>query len=143
MADYPYSLFIDFITTADKVTGRGDFGVCRKLGRYAATRDIQSFLKLTKQGIKPTEMVVAAGALWKNYHLNSGQMKVEDTAPEHTVIRIYDFPAMSPAHCRLLEGYFAQAVKEAGAVWVEEIRELACMSRGAPFHEFAGRWRYP
>ncbi len=141
VADYPYSIYVDFITAVDRVAGKGDLALCRKIGHYAGARDVGGFLKMSKQSPTPRELAIAAGALWKSYHLNSGYIKVESTEPESTVLRIYEFPAMAPAHCRLLEGYFAEGIKQAGVVWVEEIRETACMSRGAPYHEFKGKWK--
>jgi len=143
VAAYPYSVFVDFIKTADLVMGTGDFKVCYELGKYAASRDAQAFINASKGEVKTEDLFRAAPLLWRSYHLNSGSMKVEDMSQENLVICILDFPAMDPAHCRLMEGYFAQALKETGVEWTNEIRERNCMSKGGELHEFVGRWTSP
>lgn len=141
VADYPYQAFVDLIRAADSALGSGDLSLCRELGAYAASRDVQALLKVVKREPRPQDLVAATDLLWKSYHMNSGEMKVEDSSPGHMVIAIRDFPEMDPAHCRLMEGYFSRAIKEIGAEWVEEIKEVKCTSRGDSCHEFAGRLR--
>lgn len=141
VADYPYRVFVDLIRAIDKVVGKGDLTLCRKLGEYAAGRDVSSVLKTVTTAIKAEDMFRASGLLWKSYHLNSGEMKIADPSPEHTVIRISNFPQMDPAHCRLMEGYFSQGLRETGVSLTEEIHEVKCMGKGDSSHDFHGRYR--
>ena len=141
VADYPYSVFVDYLRALDRVLGKGDLAVCRKLGEYFATQNIQIVSEMFKQRPRPEDLMRVGDVFWRNYHLHSGAMKVEDSSPEHMVIRIDDFPQMAPAHCRLMEGWFSRAIVETGGVWIEDIHEVRCAARGDPFHEFVGRWR--
>lgn len=142
VAEYPYQMFVDLIRTIDRVLGRGDLEVCRRLGEFAAGKDVQAFfLPGGWKEVKPLDVFRSAGLLWKSYHINSGEMKILEPEPGLAVIRIENFPGMDVAHCRLLEGYFSQGLKEMGGVWVQELREVKCSSRGDAVHEFTGRWR--
>ncbi len=139
VADYPYAVFVEIIRTIDKVMGNGDLSVCLALGEYAASRDVKAYLSTFKREIKPEELFGAIDLIWRSYHINSGQLKVEDTSPDNTIIRIYDFPLMDSAHCKLMEGYFIQGIKQMGWTLIEGI-ETKCTSKGDPYHEFMGRW---
>jgi predicted hydrocarbon binding protein len=141
VADYPYSLFADLIRAIDRVIGSGDLSVCEELGRYAAARDIKAFLDTFKSEVGPKDLMRAADIMWKSYHINSGAIETDDTSPENFVIRICDFPKMDNAHCRLMAGYFGQAMISVGGSWTEDIREVKCSSRGDPYHEFQGKWK--
>ncbi|HUT53911.1 MAG TPA: hypothetical protein VM658_11025 [bacterium] len=139
--NYPYLAFTQFLRAADKIAGTGNLALCKDIGAYAATRDIESFRKLNNFQIRPRDLIRDCGVYWKSYYENAGHMKTEDPSPENTVLRIHDFPGMDPAHCRLMEGWMGRAMIEAGAVWIEELRETKCASRGHPYHEFYCRWR--
>lgn len=141
IAEYPYPVFADFLRACDKALGAGDLTYCRRLGAYAGARDVQVLIKMAKNQPTPADVIALSGMFWKNYHLHSGEFRFEDVTPDHTVFRITGFPQMHPAHCRLLEGYFTQALQELKRQVVEPFHETRCMSQGAPDHEFVGKWR--
>jgi len=141
VGEYPYSVFVDFLVSIDRVLGSGDLRGCYELGDYAGTRDVAAFLDMAKKEVTPGDLVWAANVLWRNYHLNSGHMEVENPEPGYTIIKIIDFPQMHPAHCRLMEGYFSGSLKRAGYEWIESIKETKCPSRGDEHHRFEGKWR--
>lgn len=141
VADYPYPVFVAFLHQVDRIAGSGDLGLCRELGRFTAHLDIESVYLLYKKRARPEDLARDSAVIWRSYYSNAGTMKTEDISPEHTVVRIYDFPAMDPAHCRLMEGWMSQAMIEAGAEVVKELVEVKCPSRGGPYHEFVGSWR--
>jgi hypothetical protein len=139
--NYPYLAFVQFLRTADKIAGKGNLSLCREMGVYAAVRDMESFRRLNNFQFRPHDLLRDSGVYWRSYYENAGYMKTEDPSPDHTVIRIHDFPQMDPAHCRLMEGWMAQAMVEAEAAWIEELHETKCVSQGHPYHEFFCRWR--
>lgn len=141
IVDYPYPAFIDLLRVVDRVLGKGDLSLCRELGKYTATLDIESVYYVYKKRVTPQDLSRDSNIIWKSYYTNSGIMKTEDITPDNTVIRIYDFPGMDPAHCRLMEGWMIQAIIAASGVWVQEMREVKCVSRGDEFHEFRGHWK--
>jgi hypothetical protein len=139
--DYPYAAFVELIRTVDRLLGKGDQAFCREIGRFTAVLDMQSVYNLYKKAATPRDLARDGDIIWKSYYSNAGQMKTEDVSPENTLVRIYDFPEMDPAHCRLMEGWMEQAIVESGGVWLEEIRETKCAARGDEYHEFRGRWK--
>jgi len=141
VGDYSYSIFVAYIRAMDRVLGQGDLALCRQLGEFVANLNIQFATQMSKKRPLPEDLFRVGDVFWKNYHLNSGYLKAEDSSPDHTVLRIYDFPQMDPAHCRLMEGWFFRAIVETGGVWSEAIHEARCASRGDPYHEFIGRWK--
>jgi hypothetical protein len=142
IGNYPYPLFIDIIRQADRLLGKGDFAVCKKMGVFSAKRDYESIYNLYKQSPRPEDLFRDANVIWRSYYENAGEMKAQDISQDHLEIRIVNFPNMDPAHCKLMEGWMAQALIESGGRWVEELREDRCNSRGDEFHSFVGKWRH-
>jgi len=141
VAEYPYSLFTNFLRACDSVMGNGDLTVCEELGRYTVARDIEGLVRMTGQKPTPEKLLQSVDLVWRSYHVNSGNIEIESSAPEGTVIRINGFPQMDPAHCRLMKGVFSQGIKELGCVWEEDVKETCCCSRGDGCHEFRGKWK--
>jgi len=82
------------------------------------------------------DMIKSANMVWPGYYRNAGTMQVISSKPENTVIHILDFPEMDPAHCRLMEGWISSAVIVLGGKLIQPAKEVECMSRGGPYHEF-------
>jgi hypothetical protein len=143
VGDYPYPMFAEFLRTVDIIAGKGDLSLCRDLGVFTAIRDFEFLLQSTSSRLqlKPADLFRDCNRYWKSYYTNAGYMKAESSSPDNAVIRIYDFPAMDRAHCRLMEGWMDQAMVLAGAVWTETFREVFCTSLGDPYHEFTGKWK--
>jgi len=140
VVDYPYQVFIQLLRTVDKVLGTGSLELCRELGRFAGVRDFESLREMMPNfHIKPRDLFRDCNTYWQSYYLRAGEMKAE-SADHQCVLRIDGFEQMDPAHCRLMEGWMAQALVEAGGSWLREIRETRCAANGAPFHEFGGEW---
>ena len=66
-----------------------------------------------------------------------GYMEAVDVRQERTVLRITGFPEMDPAHCRMMEGWMIAAMDVIGARVLPGAKETACMTEGAPYHEFS------
>jgi hypothetical protein len=143
IGNYPYPVYIEMIRLADRLLGKGNFDLCRKMGFFSAKRDYESIYNLYKQSPRPEDLFRDANVIWRSYYENAGEMKAMDISPDHLEMRINDFPAMDPAHCKMMEGWMAQALLESGGLWVQEIRETRCNSRGDEFHQFVGKWKRP
>jgi hypothetical protein len=61
--------------------------------------------------------------------------------PNDTTLRIYDFPEMDPAHCRLMEGWMVSTMRSIGFYVNDDAFEQKCMSTGGPYHEFHCTWQ--
>lgn len=139
--EYPYQVFVDLLRTFDRVLGVGDLSLCRDVGEFAADLDYKFFFGDQPGKLKPEDLFRDSGVYWKSYYVNSGEMVALETAPARSIVRIIDFPQMDPAHCRLIEGWIAKSMANAGAVLLE-YGETLCTSRGDPYHEYMGVWKH-
>lgn len=143
VVQYPYITFItfaQFLQTVDKVVGFGDLSLSLYLGGYTADLDYDFFFGSKKTQLTPEDLFRDCNIYWQSYYPNSGQMKSESSDPDNAIIRIYDFPSMDPAHCRLMEGWMARSMERAGVEWIQ-FSETRCTSKGHEFHEFQGSWK--
>lgn len=143
IAEYPYQVFPDCIKAAVRCEGDNDPEYAKVIGRERATAVIRPFLQGSGNKAGINDLFLVGDLIWKSHHINSGYIKIEDSSPQNAVVRIYDFPKMDPAHCKYMEGYLAQALKEVGAEWIEEIHEVKCCSKGDECHEFKGKYKPP
>jgi hypothetical protein len=141
IAEYPYKVFVDCLKAAVEVSGKGDLEKAKDFGKYRSSMVIRAFLKNSGNRLSIHDLMLVGDLLWKSHHINSGYLKLEDSSPENSILRIYEFPQMDPVHCKYMEGYLGQAMEEVGAVWIEELREVKCCSRGDNYHEFRGTWK--
>ncbi len=141
VADYPYKTFTELIRAVDKVLGTGDLSLCRELGRYTAKRDVEGIYDFYKKRARPDDLVRDGSVIWNSYYVNAGEMEQEVRADGVVVIGIRRFAAMDEAHARLLEGWMSQAMQEAGAAWITEIRERQSRAGEEDLKVFEGKWR--
>jgi hypothetical protein len=136
----PYPSFVGLLHSADRHLGTGDLAYARTLGDLAARFDLQTIFRGYAVRPKPEDMIRACSPIWSMYTEGAGYMIAESVRPDDTVLRIYEFPEMDPAHCRLMEGWMIAAMDFVGARVMPGARERQCASRGEPFHEFWCRW---
>jgi hypothetical protein len=79
--------------------------------------------------------------VWPSYYRNAGRMEAITWSPDDTTLRIFDFPLMHPAHCRLMEGWMISTMKQIGVRVNDGAAETECPSRGGRWHEFRCTWR--
>jgi len=137
---YPYSSYAGFLRALDRKLGKGDLTYCHELGMIAAQRDAQTIYSLYKEKAKPEQLIRDCSFIWQNYYRNAGRMEAVSWEPDNSVVRIYDFPDMDPAHCLLMVGWMRGMMHGVGAQVTPESREIMCMSHGAPYHEFKCNW---
>lgn len=138
---YPYAGYIDLLKTLDQELGTGDGSYCRKLGEAAGQMDLGTIFRVYIALSSPERLIRACKKIWPSYHKHAGRMEAIAWAPERTVLRIFDFAAMHPLHCRLVEGWMLSTMRTLGVQVSDDARETHCMSRGAPFHEFVCSWQ--
>lgn len=137
---YPYAGYAAFLEAADRELGSGDLRYCVRLGREASRRDLNTVFRFFTQFYGAPRLIRACSRVWPHYYRNAGRMEAVEWAPERTVLRIHGFARMSPAHCRLMEGWMIEAMSLIGAT-VTDGNETRCASRGDHVHEYVCRWR--
>lgn len=137
---YHYSAFASFLQSCADTLGNGDVTYCRTLGRGAGKRDLNSVFKLILRLRDPERLITACSRVWDSYYREAGHMQAVETRPQHTVLRIYDFKKMHPAHCQLMIGWMIEAMLLIGCKVHDDAHEAKCMCRGDAYHEFVCSW---
>ena len=137
---YPYAALVGLLRSADARLGTGDLAYAKKLGDLAARFDLSTIFRGYAARPDPEAMIRACAPVWSMYTDGAGTMVAESVDKESTVLSIYDFPAMDPAHCKLMEGWMIAAMDFVGAQVLPGARERKCMSCGDDRHEFWCRW---
>jgi hypothetical protein len=139
---YPYPAFVGFLHGLEKALGRpGQHSFCRELGDVAGVRDLGTVLKVYRTLSSPERLIRACDRVWSSYYRRAGRMEAVTWAPDDTTLRIYDFPQMDPAHCRLMEGWMIATMRSIGFYVNNDAFERKCMSTGDPYHEFHCTWQ--
>jgi hypothetical protein len=137
---YPYAAFSGFLVAADRALGIGDGKTCRAMGEAAGKRDLTTILKVYVALASVERLIRSCEKIWPSYYRNAGRMEALTWRPEETVLRIYDFPDMHAAHCRLMEGWMISTMATIGFRVSDDARETACTARGDAHHEFRCTW---
>ena len=142
MGWYPYPAFVGFLHGIEKALGRSDqHSYCRELGDVAGVRDLGTVLRVYRTLSSPERLIRACEKVWSSYYRRAGRMEAVTWAPDDTTLRIYDFPEMDPAHCRLMEGWMVSTMRSIGFYVNNDAFERKCMSTGDPYHEFHCTWQ--
>ncbi len=138
---FPYTAFSGLLSTLDANLSRGDPEFTKRLGVVAGQSDLGTVFRVYVALASTERLIRGCSRVWPSYYRGCGQMEAIAWEPERTVLRITHFPAMSPLHCRLMEGWMVTAMDTLGAQVLPGAKETACMARGAAFHEFTCTWR--
>jgi hypothetical protein len=140
LAWYPYRAYVELLESIDRRLGRGDGQYGRELGMYAGDRDLGTIFRIYVALASPERLIRSCARVWEGYYRHAGRMEAVAWEPEETVLRIYDFKAMAPIHCRLMEGWMIKTMATIGCKVQPGSRESACTSAGDEYHEFSARW---
>lgn len=137
---YPYEVFVGLLRALDETLGEGSPDFLRQAGQAGGRRDLGTFLKIYTTLASAERLIKSCRRVWPTYYRNAGHMEAVAWEPSHTVVRIYDFPEMDPAHCLLMDGWMRATMESLGFRIEPGARETRCMSEGAPFHEYTCSW---
>ena len=137
---YPYEAFAQLLEGAERDLGDGTGALSRELGIAAAKSDLRGAFAVLKLLASPQHLIGSCERVWPRYYRNAGRMIAIATRPENTVLRILDFPTMSPAHCRMMEGWMISAMDVLGARVLPGACERECVTTGGKHHEFVCKW---
>jgi hypothetical protein len=137
---YPYAAYAGFLASLEHHLGDGESDFFRKLGRVAGQRDLGSLFRVYASLAVAERLIRACEKIWPSYYRHAGRMEAITWEPLSTTVRIFDFPGMAARHCRLMEGWMIATMEAIGCRVADDARESACMSTGAPHHEFQCTW---
>ncbi len=137
---HPYDAYVGLLGALEEKMGASRPMFARRLGEIAGQRDLGTILRVYVALASAERLIRACRKIWPSYYRNAGVMEAITWKSDDTRLRIFEFPAMAPAHCRLMEGWMASTMQTIGFQVQGGVRETLCMSRGAPFHEFVCTW---
>jgi hypothetical protein len=137
---FPYALFAEFLQAAQNELAPGDAQFHRELGDAAGKLDISGIFKVYAAIASPERLIRACAKIWPSYYRNTGTMEALTWTPTDTSVCIRDFPEMSPAHCRMMEGWMLRVMQEIGIRIDPGGCETECMSSGGRYHLFSCTW---
>jgi len=138
---HPYAAFVGVLRAVDRLMGNADLEYCRQVGDVAARADLETLFRVYAVRPDPEDMIRACTPIWGMYTDGAGEMEAVDVRPENTLLRISGFPAMDPAHCRLMEGWMIAAMDVVGVRLLPGACERHCASRSGDVHEFWCQWQ--
>lgn len=134
----PEKSFVHLLDAADKVLGKGDYGVCFQCGHYSARQAIPKFFKIFIRFGDPLFVIKRGAAMWGQEH-NHGRFEVSAQSDHSAVFRLHEYKTPSPAFCAGLRGYCVAVLEMCGAKNVS-IVEKQCTCNGASYCEFEAAW---
>jgi hypothetical protein len=137
---YSYEAFTGFLGAIAQLYGHADPHFFQTVGENSGKRDLGTIYKIYKNLASSERLIRSCSGIWTSYYREAGEMTAVSWKPDNTVLRIMNFPGMSPLHCQLMVGWMASTMKELGIKFIE-FSERACTSKGAPHHEFFARWQ--
>lgn len=136
---YPYPAFLCSLGVTVRHLELDPPNELKKLGKLSANRDLSNIFAIFKLILRPERLIKSCGVFWHKYYRNAGDIEAIAWQPDHTIIRITDFPDMDPRHCEYVNGYMMGLMEEINFRMLTD-QETMCQSRGDPYHEFLYSW---
>jgi len=132
---YPYDLYLEFLSTADDVTGTGDLGRCFEMG-YQTIKNLGHLSYLTTSP-DLSDLVKGAKDNWNRIY-DFGKLEIVEESDRKLVIQYHGFPK-SKAKCEYFRGSLTGTLELCGLKG--EVVETACNTEGAAWCEYTLTWR--
>ena len=128
----PFSLLTELCVEIDRLYGKGDLGLCREMGRYAARVNLPTLYRIFYALGSPEFILRRAAKVWA-VHYSSGQIETsfsDDGGTKTARLVIRDFAAPHVAHCQSVLGWAEESVTLSGGKSARGIM-LSCRASGA------------
>ncbi|KYK30834.1 MAG: hypothetical protein AYK23_04355 [Candidatus Proteinoplasmatales archaeon SG8-5] len=132
---YPYDLYLEFLSTADDVTGTGDLTRCFEMG-YQTIKNLGHLSYLTRS---PNLHDFVEGAInnWNRIY-DFGRLEIAKESENEIVIQYHGFPK-SKAKCEYFRGSLTGTMELCGLKG--GVVETACNTEGAAWCEYTLTWK--
>lgn len=138
MGLYSAKAFINMINSADKLCGKGDYDICRQIGRFEAQEAFGGLYKVFLELGNPHFVIRRAPLAWRTLN-DAGDLEVEQTGDKYVRGKVSNFPDPHKAFCWDLVGYFEKVLEMSGAKNLD-VKEIKCRCSGDDCCEFEVRW---
>jgi len=136
---YPFRYQVELYEAIDRALGRGDFALCRKIGRYTAEKEASTFHKVLIKLASLKSWLKIASSMWGMYY-NAGALKVEEMGDAGGTLSVSAFHPLSRAFCEDLCGWFQKTAEMSGKKGVT-VTHTKCLLDGAPACLYHASWK--
>ncbi|MCH9680278.1 MAG: hypothetical protein K0V04_02500 [Deltaproteobacteria bacterium] len=110
---YPYEVLIDLSSTADRVLGKGDWALCREMGRFSCEKNLTTVHRLLLKFGNVGHLVERAATAWRS-QFDAGEIIIHERHRDLYVVEVRGVPEPSRAHCAGISGWMARAAELSG-----------------------------
>jgi hypothetical protein len=135
---YPFELYIDLNRCIDRVCGKGDGALYRKIAGSVALNDLNTVYRLFFRFANRTLLLRQADTLFRQYN-DSGHLMVHKIAQGHIQLELRDFETPHQIHCESLAGWLHRCAEMTGAKDVK-VEHTSCRAAGAAQCHFEVTW---
>lgn len=133
-----FELFVEAVTLAETLFGKGDYTLAFDIGRFAASYDMGIWKRIVMGRVRPATLMSLAAGVW-SHHYDRGRLISRPTGPTGLALSIVDFPRPHRAHCTSIAGWMQGSI-EMGPRKNTRVRELSCRASGAAACDFRVSW---
>lgn len=132
---YPYDLYLEFLSTADDVTGTGNLARCYEMG-YQTIKNL-GHLSYLARAPNIHEFIGKAQDSWHHVY-DFGKVEVVEESEKKLIVRYHGFPK-SKAKCEYFRGSLTGMIELCKLKG--EVKETVCNMDGAAWCEFTLTWK--
>lgn len=132
---YPYDLYLEFLSTADDVTGTGNLARCFEMG-YQTIKNMGHLSYLTRSP-NLHDFVKSARDNWNRVY-DFGKLEIVEETDKKLVLQYHGFPK-SKAKCEYFRGSLTGTLELCKLKG--EVKETVCNMDGAAWCEFTLTWK--
>lgn len=136
---YPFRFQVELYEAIDRAFGRGDFALCREIGRYTAEAEANSFHKVLIKLASLKSWLRVAGSMWGMYY-SAGNLRVEEMGDAGGTMGVTSFHPISRAFCEDLAGWLQKTAEMSGKKGVS-VTHTQCLLDGAPACLYHATWK--
>jgi len=136
---YPFRFQVGLYEAIDRAFGRGDFALCREIGRYTAEAEANSFHKVLIKLASLKSWLKVAGSMWGMYY-SLGKLSVVAMGEAGGTMSVTSFHPISRAFCEDLSGWLQKTAEMSGKKGVV-ITHTQCLLDGAQACLYRATWK--
>jgi len=138
---YPFETWITVSEVADRVLGKGDLSLCRRMGHYSGLRDLgTAYRQIFSSADNAAALLRYAKQFWGLY-FDTGRVEIEDEAPGRFDLLLHDFGSPHLGHCLRVAGWIDASIELFKASGNVDI--ASCRALGHEECRFRASWTFP
>jgi hypothetical protein len=136
---YPFDMFLDASSTAEKMFGNGDYMLVRKMAAHSARINMPTIYKIFLRFGSPEHMISRVPQIWKVQYDSGVATSLIRPEGGGGAVELRDFGQPDPLHCHGVTGFMEECLR---LVHVKsfELSHTQCRCDGADVCRWDGTW---